>query len=65
MRAMIKQTVVRWVSCEVDPEWEPEEELMGEDLENFARELLYDTVQEDGWDGEDVLEESYEMTEDD
>jgi len=65
MRVQIKQTLVRWVSCEIDPaNIEHASTLDEEQLEHYCWDELYDTVQEEGWDGEDVLEESCTLVDD-
>lgn len=64
MKVMLKQEAVRWKTIEV-----PDEVFGGMDASELdsdpeLREWMWEDLQEEGWDGEDVLEASWEIVND-
>lgn len=57
MRVTYKETVVRWKTISIP---EVTEDLVGEDLEETSRNQVFDAIAQSGWDGEDVLENSFD-----
>ena len=66
MKIMLKEEVVRWHTIEVDESFlglEEGEELHPSDIDGDPdiRELMWESLQEEGWDGEDCLEASWSI----
>ena len=55
------ETVVRSVTVEIDTDT-PLDELRYETLEHEARQQVFDEVEENGWDNEDVIENGFFLT---
>jgi hypothetical protein len=66
---MLKETAVRWHTIEVDVselDLEEGEELHPSEIEDYPeiREQMWESLQESGWDAEDVLEATWSEVDD-
>jgi len=60
MKVLYKETVVQWITVDI-PDLDESDK---EDLESASRMTIWAEVQENGWDGEEVLENSFEEVND-
>ncbi len=60
MKVLYKETIVQWITVDI-PDLDESDK---EDLESASRMTIWEAVQENGWDGEEVLENSFEKADD-
>jgi hypothetical protein len=65
MKVRYRETVVQWVEVHVDDRWFKDVDGFDVSVETASRQSVFETIQEDGWDGTEVMDTDYVITDDD